>query len=73
EKAWHHYAEGNRLLREVLFDGKEYDAAKHHSLVDEVQAVFSPEALTQAPTVNESAVPIFVVGMIRSGTTLVEQ
>jgi len=43
-------------------------------LYDRIRNVFSPERMAERPTATErSNVPVFVVGMPRSGSTLVEQ
>ena len=73
ELAWKHYAEGNRLLRKVLYNDAVYDSQQHRSLVDGMMATFTPELFQRIPKLSQSESPIFVLGMIRSGTTLVEQ
>lgn len=52
---------------------QEFDADEHSSFVDELIRVFSSSAFRQLPGSFADAEPIFVVGMPRSGTSLVEQ
>ncbi len=61
---------GNVLKRSRLA----YDEAATLGEMDRVQAVFTPERVSasQGPG-DPSPVPVFIVGMPRSGTTLVEQ
>jgi len=79
-KAWHdrqeaatafrHYAEANRLRRERLpYDSKTITAA-----VDRAIEVFTPELFAAAAgTGCQAPDPIFIVGMPRAGSTLIEQ
>jgi tetratricopeptide (TPR) repeat protein len=75
EKAFHHYRRGNDLKREVYRQhGQEFDRDRHRRLVDGVIATFTREFFEKKTGLgNASDVPLFVVGMVRSGTTLVEQ
>ena len=51
-----------------------FDSDKFSSVVDELMRVFSAESLGSVPVAAvRSTRPIFIVGMPRSGTTLVEQ
>jgi tetratricopeptide (TPR) repeat protein len=50
-----------------------FDLAAFEARVDRLIACFTPESITRAPPPVESAAPIFIVGLPRSGTTLVEQ
>ncbi|WP_205214990.1 MULTISPECIES: tetratricopeptide repeat-containing sulfotransferase family protein [Sphingomonas] len=79
-KAWHdakepprafgHYAEANRLRRERL----PYDPATISTAVDRAIAVFTPELYAAAAGSGcQAPDPIFIVGMPRAGSTLVEQ
>ena len=55
-------------------ENKEFDRRRHHALVDSLINVFTPEFLEQRQDFGiDSEAPIFVVGLVRSGTTLVEQ
>jgi tetratricopeptide (TPR) repeat protein len=70
DEAFRHYDEGNRLKRSTYA----YDADANERWVAGVADVFSPELLsTKADAGARSDLPVFVVGMPRSGTTLVEQ
>ena len=54
--------------------GRGYDPAGHERFVDELIAAFNPDIFARhAGRGSPSARPIFVVGMPRSGTSLVEQ
>jgi len=70
EAAFRHYDEGNRLKRSTY----EYDPAASETWMASIAEVFSP-ALLEAKAVAgaRSELPVFVVGMPRSGTTLTEQ
>ena len=51
-----------------------YDAGAHSALVDRIIATFSREFFDAAPRPTQvSELPVFIVGMPRSGTSLVEQ
>jgi tetratricopeptide (TPR) repeat protein len=68
DDAFAHYAEGNRQ-RQAKFD-REAQAAQYAATIER----FSPTLLAAKAEVGfRSDVPVFVVGMPRSGTTLVEQ
>jgi tetratricopeptide (TPR) repeat protein len=61
---------GNRLKRARI----EYDEAAVLGVIDRVRQVFTPEFIRASQGTGEpSAAPIFIVGMPRSGTTLIEQ
>ena len=54
--------------------GKHYDPIEHRRFVDRFIATFTPELFERLDGVGDpTRLPIFVVGMPRSGTTLVEQ
>lgn len=70
ERSFGHYAEGNRLRR-VRID---YSADETHDQVVRAQALFTPAFFAErAGQGADAADPIFVLGMPRSGSTLVEQ
>ncbi|HZZ60958.1 MAG TPA: sulfotransferase [Roseiarcus sp.] len=69
KQAFRHYDEGNRLKRSTYA----YDPDANERWMASVAQVFSPELLSKADAGARSDLPIFVVGMPRSGTTLVEQ
>jgi tetratricopeptide (TPR) repeat protein len=68
DAAFHNYREGNALKRYP------YDRHQHQAAIEQLQSAFSPAFMAHAPrAANRSEVPIFIVGMPRSGTSLVEQ
>jgi len=75
DEAFAHYAEANRLMRENWrADGDRYDPVSFGCRVDALIATNTQEAIADgARAGNMSELPVFVVGMPRSGTTLVEQ
>jgi len=55
-------------------EGRGFEIEGYRRRVDGLVAEFTPELLTsKAPFANPSEVPVFIVGMPRSGTTLTEQ
>ncbi len=74
EQAFANYDEAHRLSDVTFQRSREYDAAKEDSRLAECISVFNKENLDRWKRLGSaSARPIFIVGMIRSGTTLVEQ
>ena len=69
------YAEGARIRRENLRGGEQpYEADELSMLAERVRGFFTPARLAaQAARRPGSPVPIFIVGMPRSGSTLIEQ
>ncbi|OOG49550.1 hypothetical protein B0E50_05420 [Rhodanobacter sp. C01] len=64
------YAEGNRL-QQAQFP---HDEAREVALVERLQSVFSTTFFAnRSRTSHAGKAPIFIVGMPRSGTTLIEQ
>ena len=64
------YAEGNRLQRERF----PHDEAGEIAFAQRLQSVFSANFMARRRPADPGArVPIFIVGMPRSGTTLIEQ
>jgi tetratricopeptide (TPR) repeat protein len=69
-ESFHHYAEGNRLRKEVV----PYDSATVTDNVRRSRALFTPEFFAARRGMGCAAPdPIFVVGLPRAGSTLVEQ
>jgi len=69
-RAFAHFAEGNRMKRAVTA----YDPAAAEAWLARIAAQFTPELLARfADAGPASPLPVFVIGMPRSGTTLVEQ
>ena len=70
DTSFHHLFKANGLKRGQIV----YDEAKTLGLLARVGAVFDAELLRAKSGLGDpSSVPVFVVGMARSGTTLVEQ
>jgi tetratricopeptide (TPR) repeat protein len=68
------YEEGNRLKRSLL----KYDEDAEQTLFERVKTVFSKDFFATAhsatsPSTQSKKSPIFIVGMPRSGTSLIEQ
>jgi tetratricopeptide (TPR) repeat protein len=69
-EAFRHYDEGNRLKRKSF----PYDADANERWTASVAEVFSRALLSERTNAGaRSSLPVFVVGMPRSGTTLIEQ
>jgi tetratricopeptide (TPR) repeat protein len=70
ERAFAHLHEGNRLKRSALT----YDAESTGRWILEIARTFTPDLMARLAAAGDSTqAPVFVVGMPRSGTTLVEQ
>jgi tetratricopeptide (TPR) repeat protein len=72
ERAFPHFLEGNRLRKKELG----YDISSDKRLFSLIKSIFSEENLPAFGEIQPSEhkkQPIFIVGMPRSGTTLVEQ
>ncbi len=74
ESAIHHFDQANQLNRQSLQGNPGFDREEFQALVDERQRIFTSDRLAKPdPARNPSTVPLFVVGMMRCGTTLAEQ
>ena len=70
DKAFPHFLEGARIKRAKLHYSPEADSAR----IDRLIAVFDKKYFTKRKGAgNPSDLPVFVLGMPRSGTTLTEQ
>ena len=70
ERAFDHLLQGNALKRREIH----YDEAWVHDHLALVAEVFSPSLMHAKMGLGDhSPVPVFVIGMARSGTSLVEQ
>lgn len=70
DRAWEYYESGNQRQRPLV----SYDPVGFESRHEEIAEVFSRELLEQhAGEGFESGAPIFIVGLPRSGSTLIEQ
>lgn len=64
-----HYDEANRLARDARFGPRRFDRTLYTQRVDESLKTYGQSRIAG----SASDLPIFVIGMLRSGTTLVEQ
>jgi tetratricopeptide (TPR) repeat protein len=70
DRSFRHLRAGNAAKRAAIA----YDEGASLALFDRIEATFSPELIAAKSGGGEpSAMPIFVIGMPRSGTTLIEQ
>lgn len=69
-RAFDAFARGNRCL--LRLHGRRYDRSYAARLTDALMAAFPGRAAPRAPC-TDGANPLFVCGMFRSGSTLVEQ
>jgi tetratricopeptide (TPR) repeat protein len=70
ERSFHHWLAGNTRKRRTIA----YDEAAGLGLLRRIRATFTSELMAQkGGSGAPSPVPVFVVGMPRSGTTLIEQ
>ena len=70
EKAWGYYTRGNAKQRMI----EHYDPVQTEVTNDEIIEVFSEEFLqARSGSGHQDSSPIFVVGLPRSGSTLIEQ
>jgi tetratricopeptide (TPR) repeat protein len=71
ERAFQSYKLANELMKGVA---ENYARDARKEFVDDLMRVYTPEAVAQTGQgVSASTKPIFVVGMMRSGTSLAEQ
>jgi tetratricopeptide (TPR) repeat protein len=68
-RAFESYRRGNEIMKAVA---EGYDRDARSRFVDDVTRAYAPGRIAQAEA-SASAKPIFVVGMMRSGTSLAEQ
>jgi tetratricopeptide (TPR) repeat protein len=70
EQALSHYITGGKLKRAQLH----YDESETHGFFDRIRAAFTKDIFENRPFAgNPDERPVFIVGMPRSGSTLVEQ
>ena len=74
-KAAHHAAQANAIDKIIRRDrGQAFDPADYSRFIDATIATFTPELFARVLGWGlASEVPVFVFGLPRSGTTLVEQ
>ena len=71
ERAFRSFKRGNEILK---MSAERYDAGLRQRFVDDLIRAYPQQALAQPSAgASDSTRPLFVVGMMRSGTTLVEQ
>jgi tetratricopeptide (TPR) repeat protein len=70
DESFQHYANGNAARRRTV----RWDAEEHHAHLAKVAAFFQPEFFkSSSQSGNPSSAPIFIVGLPRAGSTLLEQ
>lgn len=69
EPAFQRYAEGAKLYRST----SDYDPARLTSLVEASERLFTPEFFAERPGGCDAQDAIFIVGLPRAGSTLLEQ
>jgi len=71
ERAWNHFSAGAKLKRSTISDAS---IATTEKLFGRIMEVFNEESIKKLEGLGDSsAQPIFIIGMPRSGTSLVEQ
>ncbi len=71
QKAFEHFLKGNALKRRELV---EHNESIFLTMVERLRSAFTSELLGSKQFVgNSSSLPVFIIGMLRSGTSLVEQ
>jgi tetratricopeptide (TPR) repeat protein len=75
DEAFAHYREANILRRNIFHEtGTVFNAQYHEQHIDRLIGFFDTEFFRRVQYIgSDSEVPVFIVGMPRSGTTLVEQ
>lgn len=69
-EAFAHYKRANELQKLIA---KPYSRSGRVAYVDDMLRLYTRESIAASTGAHESAKPVFVVGMMRSGTSLVEQ
>jgi tetratricopeptide (TPR) repeat protein len=70
ERSFHHLLKGNALKRRQV----KYDEEATLASFERIRTVFTPELMQSKPGWGDySRLPVFIVGMPRSGSTLLEQ
>lgn len=75
DEAFRHYRRANELKREYAAEwGLVFSPSKHEDAVERLIEFFTPQRVRELATSGiTTEVPVFVVGMPRSGTSLIEQ
>jgi tetratricopeptide (TPR) repeat protein len=73
DEAFLHYRQGNEAKQQAFQQfGTAFDIDKHRQFIDERIEAYTPELLRQVASFGHtSEVPVFIVGVPRSGTSLV--
>ena len=76
--AMSHFDEGNRLMRQLRMGNRKYDRQAASKHIDNIISFFTPEFMRHhaekaVGLSDPHPVPIFIAGIMRSGTTLAEQ
>ena len=70
DRAWHYYHTGNQRQRKTVFHDPVAMELRHEQINPGFHASFSTQHVGKG---HDSAAPIFIVGLPRSGSTLMEQ
>lgn len=74
EEAFGHYIRANTAKREALEDrGVVYNREAEEARTDLMKRIYPGPEIFDGPTGSDSEMPVFIVGMPRSGTSLTEQ
>ncbi len=68
--SWQNYQAGNNLQRSLIQYSAAHTAERHSKIIDTFSNAFLQD---RADTGNDNPAPIFIVGLPRSGSTLLEQ
>ncbi len=71
EESMRHYDEANRLSRQLKFGDVGFDEARYAQRIGQMIEAFPSRGPLSNPA--SSSLPVLIVGMMRSGTTLAEQ
>jgi len=73
QKSMHHFDKANRIAFSQTSTRAPFSKESHVRVVDMTRKLFTQDLLATRRIGLESDLPIFIVGMMRSGTTLMEQ
>ncbi len=74
DQAFGSFIQANALRLRAAVPSEQFNPKLHAEFVDEIEETFTAEFIDKHVTgANESELPVFIVGMMRSGTTLIEQ
>ncbi len=73
-KKYYNLLNYDQIQKDFQRKGIEYDPLKQEAIVDEIKETYSANYfLTNGVSGSPSDIPVFIVGMPRSGTTLTDQ